>query len=79
MTKAYAIAPDGKIAVFGSTDNTLKVWDLQTGKEISTFIGESSIYCCAVSPDGLTIVAGESSGRVHFLRLEGGSKNETDS
>ncbi|MEH2218556.1 MAG: hypothetical protein V7K72_15830, partial [Nostoc sp.] len=67
-----AIAPDGKTAVSGSNDNTLKVWDLQTGKEISTFIGESYIYCCAVSPDGLTIVAGEQSGRVHFLRLEGG-------
>jgi hypothetical protein len=36
-----------------------------------SFIGESSINCCAISPDGLTIVAGEKSGRVHFLSLEG--------
>jgi WD40 repeat protein len=69
--RAVAIDPDGKTAVSGSY-NTLKVWDLQTGKEISTFIGDSPINCCAVSPDGLTIVAGEPSGRVHFLRLEGG-------
>ncbi|MBN4001409.1 WD40 repeat domain-containing protein [Nostoc sp. LPT] len=69
---AVAIAPDGKTAVSGSDDNTLKRWDLQTGKEISTFIGDSPIICCAVSLDGLTIIAGESSGRVHFLRLEGG-------
>ncbi|MBD2726652.1 WD40 repeat domain-containing protein [Nostoc sp. FACHB-892] len=69
---AVVIAPDGKTAVSGSDDNTLKVWDLHTGKEISTFIGDSPIICCAVSPDGLTIVAGEQSGRVHFLRLEGG-------
>lgn len=74
--RAVAIAPDGKTAVSGSYDNTLKLWDLQTGKEISTFIGDSSIVCCAVSPDGLTIVAGEQLGRVHFLRLEGGSQNE---
>ena len=26
---------------------------------------------CAVSPDGRTIVAGDFSGMVHFLRLEG--------
>jgi hypothetical protein len=26
---------------------------------------------CDVSADGRTIVAGETSGRVHFLRLEG--------
>ena len=73
---AVAITPDGKKAVSGSHDSTLKVWDLDTGKEISTFIGDSPISCCAVSPDGLTIVAGEGSGRVHFLRLEGGNKHE---
>jgi len=27
---------------------------------------------CAVTPDGRTIVAGEKSDRVHFLRLEEG-------
>ncbi|WP_411675271.1 hypothetical protein [Dulcicalothrix desertica] len=27
--------------------------------------------CCAVTSDGATIVAGETSGRLHFLRLEG--------
>ncbi len=69
---AVAIAPDGKTAVSASYDNTLKLWDLHTGKEISTFIGDSPIICCAASPDGLTIVAGEQSGRVHFLHLEGG-------
>ncbi|WP_016949408.1 WD40 repeat domain-containing protein [Anabaena sp. PCC 7108] len=70
--QAVAITPDGKKAVSGSNDDTLKVWDLETGKELSTFIGESSIFCCAVSPNGLTIVVGEQSGRLHFLRLEGG-------
>ncbi|AFZ14017.1 WD40 repeat-containing protein [Crinalium epipsammum PCC 9333] len=69
---AVAITPDGKTAVSGSEDNTLKVWDLQTGTALSTFIGESPINCCAVSPDGLKIVAGDKSGRVHFLRWERG-------
>ena len=31
--------------------------------------GRRSIDACAVAPDGLTIVAGGASGRVHFLRL----------
>ncbi|MEH2059518.1 MAG: hypothetical protein V7K97_25860 [Nostoc sp.] len=74
--RGVAITPDGQKAVSASADHTLKLWDLHTAKEISTFTGESYIYCCAVSPDGLTIAAGESSGRVHFLRLEGGSENE---
>ena len=68
--KAVSVTPDGLKAVSASYDNTLKLWDLETGREIYTFSGDSPIYCCAVSPDGLTIVAGDSSGKVHFLRLE---------
>jgi WD40 repeat protein len=69
--KAVALTPDGRRAVSGSDDNTLKVWDLESGSLIASFTGESSMFSCAVSPDGLTIVAGEASGKVHFLRLEG--------
>jgi WD40 repeat protein len=68
---AVAVTADGKRAISGSDDNTLKLWNLETGEVIASFTGESSIYCCAVTPDGVTIVAGKASGRVHFLRLEG--------
>jgi WD40 repeat protein len=68
---AVAITPDGKQVVSASIDNTLKVWDLESGTEIASFSGDGALYCCAVAPDGVTIVAGEASGRVHFLRLEG--------
>jgi WD40 repeat protein len=64
-------AVDGKYLVSGSRDLTLKVWDWQTRKVIATFTGESAIRSCAVAPNRLTIVAGERSGRVHFLQLEG--------
>ena len=57
--------------VSASDDNTLKVWDLESGTEIASFIGEGALRCCAVAPDGVTIVTGEVSGRLHFLRLEG--------
>jgi len=69
---AVAVTPDGRRAVSASYDQTLKVWDLERGEVVATFTGESSILCCAVGPDGVTIVAGESSGRVHLLRLENG-------
>jgi hypothetical protein len=26
---------------------------------------------CAIAPDGVTIVAGDAAGHMHFLRLEG--------
>jgi WD40 repeat protein len=66
-----AVTPNGKCVISASSDHTLKVWDLKTQKIIASFTGESSINCCAVAPDGVTIVAGEASGRLHFLRLEG--------
>ncbi|MDP8932776.1 MAG: WD40 repeat domain-containing protein [Cyanobacteriota bacterium] len=66
-----AITPDGKRVIFGSSDTTLKVWDLWSGNVIASFTGESAIACCAIAPDGVTIVAGDASGRVYFLRLEG--------
>jgi len=65
-----AVTPDGRQAVSASQDRTLKVWDIGSGKLVATFSGEGALYACAVAPDG-TIVAGEISGRVHFLRLEG--------
>ena len=68
---AVAIAPDGKTAISASYDETLKIWDLLTGKEVASFRGEHAFICCAFAPDGVTVVAGDASGRVHFLRLEG--------
>ena len=68
---AITVTPDGRYGVSGSADTTLKVWELSTGHVVATFTAESPILCCAVASDGRTIVAGDSSGRVHFLRLEG--------
>jgi WD40 repeat protein len=67
---AVAVTADGKRVISGSNDNTVKVWNLETGEEIATFIGESDFYSCAVTPKGLTIVAGDAGGMVHFLKLE---------
>ena len=39
---AVAVTPDGRRAVSASSDQTLRVWDLESGKEIATFTGESA-------------------------------------
>ncbi len=67
---AVVVTPDGRYAISGSEDQTLKVWDLTTGKVIAGFSGDGAINTCAVAPAGVTLVVGEASGRVHFLRLE---------
>ena len=66
-----ATTADGKLQVWASGDETLKVWDVSARQFIANFTGESEIKCCAIASDNLTIVAGEASGRLHFLSLEG--------
>ena len=68
---AVAITPNGQQAVSASSDNTLKLWDLRNGRAVATFRGEVSFKSCAVASDGVTVIAGDESGVVHFLRLEG--------
>jgi WD40 repeat protein len=68
---AVAVTLDGQRLLSTSRDHTLKVWNLANREVIASFSGDSTLHCCAVASDGVTIVAGEQSGRVHFLSLEG--------
>ena len=67
------LTQDGRraISISGYNDPTIKIWDTEDGNLISTFQGESSIQDFDMTSDGRTIVVGEGSGRVHFLRLGG--------
>ncbi|HOW57487.1 MAG TPA: WD40 repeat domain-containing protein, partial [Smithellaceae bacterium] len=59
---SVAFSPDGKYALSGSRDNTLKLWDVETGKEIRHFKGHTSWVNSAVfSRDGKHIVSTASS------------------
>jgi WD40 repeat protein len=66
-----AISSDGRWVVSGSEDMTLRLWDVETAALVATFTGASAITACDVSRSGEVIVAGEVSGCVHLLRVEG--------
>ncbi|MFH1740846.1 MAG: TIR domain-containing protein [bacterium] len=56
---ACAVTPDGRRVVSGSDDKTLKVWDLETGREVATLAGHTDwVGACAVTPDGRRVVSG---------------------
>ncbi|WP_445631923.1 nSTAND1 domain-containing NTPase [Nostoc sp. DSM 114167] len=55
---SVAFSPDGKTIASASSDNTVKVWDAVSAKEITTFKGHSSaVIGVAFSPDGKTIAS----------------------
>jgi WD40 repeat protein len=66
---SVVVTPDGRRAVSASEDQTLRLWDLESGKGIAAFTADSLMNSCTFARDGRTIVAGDASGQVHFLRL----------
>ncbi|MFN8348836.1 MAG: caspase family protein [Spirosomataceae bacterium] len=65
--RSVAFSPNGKSALSGSDDHTLKLWDLATRKEIKTLTGHSaSVRSVAFSPDGKTALSGSDD---HTLKL----------
>ena len=51
-------SPDGKVLATGSSNKTIRLWDLATGETIHIFSGDTNGFAeIAFSPDGKTIVA----------------------
>ena len=65
------MAPNGKTALSGSSDQTLKWWNLETGRVIKTFQKQAdSVNAVAFAPDGKTALSGD--GSLKWWNLESG-------
>jgi WD40 repeat protein len=72
------VTPDGQRAVSASSDQTLKVWDLASGRELRTLSDHSSdVYAVAVTPDGQRAVSASDDETVKVWDLASGRELHT--
>lgn len=68
---SVVVSPNSQWVVSGAVDRTVKAWEISTKQQIATFTADFPITSLTVAPDSRTIIAGDRSGQVHFLYLEG--------
>ena len=75
---AIVITSDGKYAVSASCDNSLKVWDLKKGEEITTLRGHNDfVMAVSVTHDGKCAVSASYDGILKIWNLEKGEEITT--
>ena len=73
-----AFSPDGKTLASGSSDRTIKLWDVATGKEQATLKGHTGcVYSVAFSPDGKTLASGSEDKTIKLWDVETGKEQAT--
>ncbi|MFB2836203.1 protein kinase domain-containing protein [Floridanema evergladense] len=79
---AVVLSRDGKIIASGSDDTTIKLWNRETGTEITT-LGQSSsnwfagIKSIAISPNGQVLVSGSEDKTIKIWQLNTGKEIHT--
>jgi WD40 repeat protein len=65
-----AFSPDGKLIAAGDAEGVVKVWNVVTRAELSTFKAhKDAVLALAFSPDGKTLASGGSDGTLKLYGI----------
>jgi WD40 repeat protein len=73
---AVAFSPDGRMLATGSSDNTTRLWDVATGKELQRLEHDGSVDVVAFSPDGGMLATGSGDNKARIWTLGVGKITE---
>ncbi|RJP19934.1 MAG: serine/threonine protein kinase, partial [Candidatus Abyssobacteria bacterium SURF_5] len=70
---AVTISPDDRLALSGSSDNTIRLWDIKTGRCLQTLLGHSqTIHSVAFSSDSRFALSGAWDGTLMLWDINSG-------
>jgi WD40 repeat protein len=72
---AIAVTPDGRCTISASYDNTLRVWELETGQSMCILQGHSGgVIAVAITPDGGRAISASDDKSLRVWELETGQE-----
>ena len=75
---AVSFSPDGKIIASASFDKTIKLWQVSTGKLITTLEGhQERLWSLRFSPDGKTLASSSYDSTIKLWNVADGTLKKT--